>query len=237
MDEKTFLELAVRQIASLRETAQQEFPASTGLNYTLLTCENNLNGILLGAANETNDDEVEPVIPEGFNEDNFRDFLNTNSAAFDTTGEELASSVTDVAGLVDVNNDGNLVEVGNFDESADAIAEQIDLLEAENGELPEVSNLVTVSYTALNEEELTEENVREILDHPISQTLNKLGNIQLLSIEPGEQASTKNAVFVVLEEGRLPLKALALNAVAYRGIHVFPGIGAVQAVGSTNFIE
>lgn len=233
MDEKTFLEVAKLQIANLRATLQTQFPDNTNAADILQNCELGLTALVDGMAEGQ-------VIPAGFTEETFRAFLESNATVLtddETTLDDVAPNITDVAGLVDVNGDGNLVEVGNFDASADAIAEQLDELELAGEEIPEASNLLTVTYTRVNEGELTEANVRSILDHPISQTLNKLGNIQLLSIEPTDVPSKKEAVFVVLEEGRLPLKALALQAVAYRGVHVFPGMGAVQAIANVNFIE
>jgi hypothetical protein len=179
--------------------------------------------------------EVVPlVVPENMSEENYRNLIEDN---FD---EETAQRILEnggipVAGLVP-NENGELVEVGNFDESADEAEALVADFEEENGEERIPENLVTVRYSRLDGQELTEEDTKAIIEHPISENLKRIGDIYLRRIQDTEQASTKDAVFIVAEENKNMLKTLAYNVAVYKGIHVFPGLGRVQAVGNVNFL-
>jgi hypothetical protein len=58
----------------------------------------------------------------------------------------------------------------------------------------------------------------------------------LIEIKEGASDAQKVAVFAILNEGNLSLKALALGIATYRGVMPIPGIGMIQAVGQANFI-
>jgi hypothetical protein len=148
--------------------------------------------------------------------------------------DELVAGVRDVVGLVP-DAEGNLTAVGSIDESAAFADELVAQHEEEVGPI-EVSDSIMITYTRLDENELTEAEVMSIITHPISVTLAHFGAVQLVEIQSGTADNVKVAVFGVVESGKVNLKTIALGAVAYRGVHPFPGIGSIQAVGSVNFV-
>lgn len=188
-------------------------------------------GVLSRAVEGLAGEVREPVLPDGFVfQENYDAFLEeqVNAVFPDSTSEQLKQELVDVVGVVQ-NEDGQYVEVGNVEASAAQANENIAVFEEENGEIF-TDHRIVITYNRLNGEALTEVNVREIINHPTSASLDKFGNIQLLEIADTEKANEKKAVFVVLEEGTISLKTLALNIASYRGKAVFPGIGAVSAV-------
>jgi hypothetical protein len=180
----------------------------------------------------------EPVLPAGFVQEDYDAFLEdqVNAVFPDSTVEELKANITDVVGAVQ-NAEGQYVEVGSVQDAAAQAKELVEAYEEENGEELYTDHRIVINYKRLNGEALTETNVREILNHPMSAALDHLGNIQLLDIVDADTPNWKKAVFVVLEEGTISLKSLALNVAMYRGKHVFPGIGAVEASADpVNFV-
>jgi hypothetical protein len=256
MDEKAYINFIINQMSALKDSAVTVLPAGHEALVALETCVETLKGEkpvapvvqLFKEAEEAtrlqvrdyadyddldddydDDDFVEPerVIPEGFTETEYDEFLAQQ--------QETGVGVGDVVGTVVDDATGEVKEIGNPLESAMAAREVVAQIEEDQGEV-EVENTIIIKYTNLSGDALTEANVHTIIDHPVSQNLKHLGAIQLITIRGTDDESSKEAVFGILEEGLVSPKALALNVAAYRGISVFPGIGAVRAVGTVNFL-
>lgn len=224
MNENNYTDLIVQQITSLYTTAADVLPENNPVLVALKQCLNTIN-------------DNTQVIPNGFTEDSFKKFLGEQVPAVfpDYQVDTLASTVTDVVGVV-ADESGNYVEVGNAEESIRKTIDMINEYELEEEEELEAENTISIVYSRLDDNELTIDNVHTIINHPISEPLKQLGAIQLMEINHLTEDSHKEAVFAVLEEGPLPLKALALGITSYRGVSIFPGLGQVQAIGSVNFI-
>jgi len=258
MDENTYLKLIVDQIKSLRISAAAGLPAEHRALGILDACIKNLESpaSTLGTPVPLYNDDADyaefyeapaAVIPDGFTEVTLAAFLAEQGADGvlndgddeDEYGEPYAPATLygkqDIVGTI-IDPDGTITEVGNIDQSAANVNEAVAAFEAEEEEEIEVENAITISYSRLDGQELTEDNVTDIINHPISDALKHFGTIQLISINDSEEASTKKAVFSVLEDGKLSLKTVALGVTAYRGVSVFPGLGKVKAVGSVNFL-
>lgn len=249
MDEKVYTDLIMNQLTGLKFSAERHLPATHPVNVAL---EKAISDILTNntaaapvapvLAKPADEDEEAPerVIPAGFaDEEEYDEFLDEQIAeAFADVDEEnlggIRDAITDVVGVLP-NANGDMVEIGNVQQSAAAADELVAQFEEENGEV-EVENSIYITYKRLDDRELTDDHVRTIINHPISASLQHLGNLQFMEIRGGETPSEKLAVFGIVEEGTISLKTLALGATAYRGVHVFPGIGRVSAAGAVNFI-
>jgi hypothetical protein len=236
MNEKNYIDLIAQQIKSLYTSASGVLPENHIVLSALQECLNKLK-------------EDTREIPDGFTEDTFNDFLTEQvPVVFPEKGlDNVTATVGDVVGVIP-DGKGNYVEVGNADESIQKVRDIIaknefyedeyddeyeDEYEDEN---QEVENTISIVYSRLDDNELTIDNVHTIINHPISDALKRLGSIQLMEINHLDEDYEKEAVFAVLEEGPLPLKALALGITSYRGVSIFPGLGQVQAIGSVNFV-
>jgi hypothetical protein len=103
-------------------------------------------------------------------------------------------------------------------------------IEQEFGVRPQAQREFTVRYSKDNGQPLSYAEVEQILAHPVSRGLDRLGRHQFLEVTPGETASVKNARFVLLADGEIDLATIALAATAYRGTFDFGGtIGLVSA--------
>lgn len=139
-----------------------------------------------------------------------------------------------------IEKDGAYVEIGDFAAATDKLEETITAIEDEleqAGEegFPEPEHAMSVQYTRLDGNPLSDEDVETILNHPVSAPLHRLGQLKLDTILPGETVASRVARFEIENPRRSTLVGLALGAVAYRGIKVFPGLGRVEAQGSVNF--
>jgi hypothetical protein len=259
MNEKLYTDLITSQVRTLRISAELHLPAGHPTLTVLDEALSKLEGQVVNTARPLFNDaianpafgeiiannpnladlfnEVEIVelnVPDGFTEESYKDFI-TEQLGEDLGEEILANGGVPVAGLVP-NEEGELIEVGNFDEAADATDEAIRELEEATGEERFPENILTVRYTRLDGQELTEDQTKTIVEHPISETLKKMGDIYLGRVEETDSISSKDAVFIVEDENKNMLKQLAYRATAYRGVHVFAGLGRVQAVGEVNFL-
>ena len=232
MDENNYTKLITDQLTSLYISASAVLPADHRTVQVLSDAVRRLN------SEDAFTPAAEPVranfLPAGFTEEDFNEFLTENEITPPVV-DEYTVNTPDVVGMV-VDNEGNYTETGNVVESAAAAAAAVAEIEEEEGEEIITDNLITISYKRLDSEDLTVQNVHTILNHPISEPLKNLGTIQLISVDAGEDASEKKAVFAILEEGTLSLKTLAVGVTSYRGISVFPGLGRVQAVGTVNYL-
>jgi len=221
MDEKIYTEFILAQLAALKASAETQFPAD---HKVLIALDEAITAI-----------GHNRIIPVGFTEDTYDEFLTEQieTVFADSNPDDVIDNITDVVGTV-VGADGTLTEVGDVVASGAAADDMVAAYEEEMGEV-EVGNSINITYTRIDGNELTVNDVQTIIDHPASDALKHLGTIQLLTINETDDVSKKEAVFGVLETGAISLKALALGAAAYRGVSVFPGLGRVQAIGATNF--
>jgi hypothetical protein len=257
MDENTLLKFIVDQVKSLRAAAADALPANHSALTTLSNAITELEGGTPAAprigfqaepanhrvyvANhdgyndedeeaEWEDEEYVRQIPEGMTEEQYDAFL----AEQDEGG--VAANATVVGNVPD--GQGGYIVAGNATEAfaqANAAADAEIEEAADEGEDLIVGNSITVEYTRLNEEELTERDVHFIVNDPISDALRHLGSIQLVQVRNTEQAHVKKAVFEVLEEGELRLNTLATGVAAYRGVVPFPRLGRIKAVATVDF--
>ena len=187
-----------------------------------------------------------------YDEDNADVFDDDYSASherdtYDEDDEDYAPLPAKVG--VEVNEEtGEVAVTGDVDEMAEvatSILEEKNFDAVENGDTRlEASPLFSVVYTLVDEEgELTDADVHTILKHPISAPLNHLGRIRLINIVPESDdednvwLSSKRANFELVEEGTLPLEALAARVLSYAGSHPFPRIGVVQARGEFHLVR
>lgn len=220
MDEqKIILDFIAAQLAQLHASAVANLPEGSPAIEVLSRAVAEIHGAVR-----------EPVLPDGFDQATYDAFLEeqVNAVFPDSTVEEMKANITDVIGVVQ-DADGQYVEVGNVEQATAGANDLVATFEEENGEIL-TDRRIVITYERLNGEILTETNVHEIINHPTSASLDKFGNIQLLEIADTDKANTKQAVFFVVEEGVVSLKALALSVAAYRGRAIFPRIGAVSAV-------
>lgn len=254
MDENTLLKFIVDQVKSLRTAAADVLPvthpALTTLSNAIVELEGgapaaprigfqaepaahhayaaNYNGY--EDDDEFDEEEYVRQIPEGMTEEQYDAFLAEQNEG------GVAADATVVGNIPDGN--GGYIQAGNAAESfarANNVADAEIEYAAEDGEELVVGNSITVEYTRLNEEELTESDVHIIVNDPISDALRHLGSIQLVQVRNTEQAHVKKAVFEVLEEGELRLATLATGVAAYRGVVPFPRLGRVKAVATVDF--
>ncbi len=234
MDEKILTEFILTQLAALLNSAEAGLP--TG-HKVIKALEEAMASILDDDFDEIDEIETpEAIIPQGFDAETYDAFLEEQVEVVfpERAVDSVRGSITDVVGTV-ITEDGTVTEVGDVIASAAAVDQIIADLEEEQGEELETPNIIKIKYTRLDDKELTVDDVNSIINHPVSSALKHLGSIQLLEINNTDSMSEKDAIFGILEEGTISLKILALGAASYRGVSVFPGIGRVQAVGSTNF--
>ena len=244
MDAQTLKTVGLTQLETLSLVATQSLGGEHSLTQALSQAAETVRAASVDSpAEETNTgetdadeatEEVGRVIPEGFaDEEELQSFLDEQLGEGED-GEEAGAAVLDVIGTR-YNEDGTTTELGNKEETfqrvREIIVEQNESLEEEGQEVPENPRQFSVEYKLLDGSTLTDETVNTIIAHPISNNLHSLGNLAILDIENGEDASTKTVNFVVLEEGELPLTAFERQIMEYRGSQVIPGIGLVQAVG------
>lgn len=203
--------------------------------------------------------EVEPVevAPEQPQvADELEDFLDENIVIAGLTPDEFVQVMDevpeDLAEVILANEDGDIgitgviekdgvtVEVGDWEGNVARMEELLaeeDQNRAEEGEapLPEPEHAILVTYTRLDGNTLSDDDVQAILDSNASAPLFKIGNLHLNRILDGQNIDTRVAEFEIENPTRSVLQGLALGAIAYRGIKVFPGIGRVEARGSVNF--
>jgi hypothetical protein len=258
MDENTLLKFIVDQVKSLRTAAADALPVTHPALITLSNAITELEGGTPAAprigfqaepanhrayvANYDGHDEDEDEdeaweveeyvrqIPEGMTEEQYDAFLAEQAEG------GVSANATVVGNVPDGN--GGYIAAGNAAESfaqANAAADAEIEEAAYEGEDLVVGNSITVEYTRLNEEELTERDVHFIVNDPISDALRHLGSIQLVQVRNTEQAHVKKAVFEVLEEGELRLNTLATGVAAYRGVVPFPRLGRIKAVATVDF--
>lgn len=244
MDEKTYIKFIVAQIEALRTSARDVLDEDHDV---VIALDELLDTI-----------SSRRVTPAGFTDESFDATLE------EQVDQELVNALDNggenVVGIVQNVETGEYVEVGNaeainlanqavedlenradFDDYNDDNADYNDVDDYYDEELVphgvrETDNYITVTYTRLDENELTDDQVKNIIEHPISNALNKLGAIQLVTVKNTENVAKKEALFAIMEQGELSLKTLAYGIASYRGITIFPGIGQVQAVGSVNFV-
>lgn len=168
-------------------------------------------------------------------------------AVLDETPADMAEAILnaenpdDIAVVGTIEVDGETVEVGNWDENMEKIDAGLEELEnalAEEGEEPlaEPEKLMLIKYTRLNGETLTEDNVKAIFAHPHSVGLQRLGaELKLANVASTDETNVKIAQIDISDSDRNAMTALALGAMAYAGVKVFPGLGRVEARGSVNF--
>lgn len=254
MDENTLLKFIVDQVKSLRAAAADALPANHSALTTLSNTITELEGgasaaprigfqaeparreyFAAGFHEDEDEDEWEldedvRRIPEGMTEGQYDEFV------LDQAEGGIEADATVVGNIPD--GQGGYIEAGNAAEAfaqANAAADAQIEEAAFEGEDLFVGNSITVEYTRLNEEELTERDVHVIVEDPISDALRHLGAIQLVQVRNTEQAHVKKAVFEVLEEGDLRLNTLATGVAAYRGVVPFPRLGRIKAVATVDF--
>lgn len=151
------------------------------------------------------------------------------------TGE--AENAAFVGGYGQDADTGQIVELAG---TSEAIVETNRLLNEflVEGDLDiEVDGLLRVTYKRENGEALTDENVMEIINAPISEGLRRFSkNLQLMAIQAGDAENVKTAVFspVDVSPEDLDITAIALGMVRYGGTVAFPNIGLVSAKAEVN---
>jgi len=228
MDENNYLSLIASQIGTLKASAAQALGEDHAAVRALNNCYESLTLDAL--------DIPARVTPNGFTPEAFEDFLTEQAPVLENEGTD---AVVDVVGTL-VDENGTITEIGDaeasFAQARDIVAaHEEDAAEYGEDDI-EVENSINVTYTRLDGQALTLENVQTIINHPVSAALKHFGAIQLVDVKATDNASEKQAVFAVLEEGAMPLKALALQVAAYRGITPIAGLGRIQAVGTVNFV-
>lgn len=251
-------ELINNDNGAILPAAPRDLFAGDGIEDILVRQDNLARQLNLNPEDFDADDEEadEFQVPDGLTEAQYLDFLEgqrgmleevmgglINEDGLPATPQEIATNIMDVVGAVPDGN-GNMVEVGNVDEATRQMDEMIEQQLTEAREMglavPEIGTperQIQITYTRLDGEVLTDVDVQRIIDHPISDSLRYLGDIQFFGTEEGETPNSRVAIFAVLEDGRVRLQHLALGAVAYQGQHVIAGLGAVQARGHVNFLE
>jgi len=234
MDENTYIKFIIDQVKALQASASNVLPVGHPALTTLTNCSAQLEnpGFVPGLV------EREPVLPDGFTQDAYDAFLQEQAVMFPERGlEGLKEDILDVVGVV---YEGDTpVEVGNIDASAAEARAQIEELREElreDGDDIEVENAFSVLYTRQDGKELTVEDAYKIVNDRQSASLRHLGQIRLVDVKTADADNKKEVVFTVLEEGKIPLEALALNITAYRGTVIIPGLGRVEAAGKVNFL-
>lgn len=240
MDEKTYIKFIVAQIEALRTSARDVLDEDHDV---VIALDELLDTI-----------SSRRVTPAGFTDESFDATLE------EQVDQELVNALDNggenVLGVIQNVETGEYVEVGNAEainlanQAVENIENRADFDDYNDDNdvddyydeelvphgIRETDNYITVTYTRLDEKELTDAQVNTIINHPISSALNKLGAIQLVTVKNTENVAKKEALFAIMEQGELSLKTLAYGIAAYRGITIFPGIGQVQAVGSVNFV-
>lgn len=197
------------------------------------------------------DDDDEPVIPNGFDSpEEYERFLETQAEALTTqevdeeTGEvhEHTQYPQDVAGVV-VKEDGEVVEVGNFDESLEALHAQTledrTIVDEETNEvivnmgMDDVEGL-RVRITRNDNNALSEDVVRNtILAHPQSAMMLRVFGRDFTIVD-ADEANSKDVIFTLGEDDERARKTGQLivnrpDMVAFAGTIVVPGVGSVSA--------
>lgn len=174
-------------------------------------------------------EDIARIFAGGYNED-----------GEDREDREDRGDFTDEIGIHGViEKDGEFVEVGDFAANAARMQELIEEVEAEQEEMGEEirepEHAINIRYTRLDGQALSVEDTLTILNHPVSRPLKNLGKLRFDSILEGEESATKIARFEIEDATRTTLVGMAMGAIAYAGIKVFPGLGQVQATGYVNF--
>lgn len=141
---------------------------------------------------------------------------------------------TGITGVIE--KDGELVEIGDFDANAARMEALVNEAEEEMGEaFDEPEHAVNIRYTRLDGQALTVDQTLTILNHPVSRPLHNLGKLRFDRIVETDNDAEKVARFEIEDASRAVLVGMAMGAIAYAGIKVFPGLGQVQANGFVNF--
>ena len=107
------------------------------------------------------------------------------------------------------------------------------LFEERFGYRPQATAQFAVTYSRPDGSELTVDMVHQILAHPISAGLSRLGDSVLTDVVDDEFASSKTAQFLLAARGEIDLATVAMGATAYCGSFDFGGnIGLVHANAS-----
>lgn len=237
MDTKTLTDITVAQLGALTQIISQrienlQIPAREGgAGDNSPTQVRELNSLIY--INEALKEVITKITvggttPENLTPEEYSDFLTSQNMIDNITPDSL------VAGTI-ITGDGELREVGNFDEAV-AKVEQALLVDSDTEEEEVVDqNTITIVYhldedfRGAEDPELTVEQVHTILDSPISRSgLEKFGDLELLSIEEGESPAEKQAVFRIDKKGAISPSYL-LSVVRYGGTIPFVGIGTVTA--------
>lgn len=112
-------------------------------------------------------------------------------------------------------------------------------VEEVTGVRPQAQPVFTVTYSKDDGGELTETMVEQILAHPISNALRRLGASQHVETTPGPDASVKVAHFAHLDNGGdIDMATVAMGVTAYRGTFNFGGdIGSVSANAQAQLVD
>ena len=239
MDENTIItKMIAGQLNALRDTAVEAFGDDSPLVAAL--------DAAIEAA--TGGEGAKRTIPRRFIDeaqyDNFvMDQMDTLTGNLDDTPTEEAAeiragiydNITDVVGAVPNPETGELEEVGSLDESVAKVDEAITEMENELGDEIEVGDYFIVAYTLMNGDNITEDDVDRIIQHPISNALRHMGHLNFAGVRRTDSPSTLEAVWRVELDGPISRKHFAVGAVAYAGQHVVPGVGLVQARGRVSW--
>lgn len=200
---------------------------------------------------EDGDEDYEPVVPNGFDSaEEYERFLETQAEHLTTqevdeeTGEvyEHTNHAYDVAGFVE-KEDGEVVEVGNLDESLDSLHAQVledrTIVDEETNEvivnmgMDDVEGL-RVRITRNDNNALSEDVVRNtILAHPQSAMMLRVFGRDFTIVD-ADEANSKDVIFTLGEDDERARKAGQLivnrpDMVAFAGTIVVPGVGSVSA--------
>lgn len=120
-----------------------------------------------------------------------------------------------------------------------AINGMLEVVQDMTGHRPQAQPMFTVTYTRDDGGELTEEQVNQILEHPVSDALRRLGANQHVHTANGPDVSVKVAHFALLaNDGDIDMATVALGATAYRGTFNFgPAIGSVTANAQAQLVD
>lgn len=185
----------------------------------------------------------ETVVPEGFNsQEEVREFARAQglseeeisklSNAVDNDTEEVLNTFTpDIVGNL-TDEQGNITgSVGSPEASIAAANEMLADDEAEGNPYADAWQ-VDFIYARADEQELTEDQVRIILDAPVSRSLKSvMGDFMLVNTLPGDEQFERRATLLFPragEGGTLAPGAVLSGIAAYRGVATIPGIGTVS---------
>ena len=227
------LEAEVRQAAQDLQASLEAVVGALVINDDV-TIHDNGTGTVTLATGEDNDGSG--LVALGAGTDGFNAALPTG-----------AGDILDVVATIGMPADAELAgqlgmlapELPAVPEGQHAINGVLELVEEATGVRPQAQPMFTVTYSKDNGEELTEEQVGQILAHPISDALRRLGANQYVETTPGPDASVKVAHFALLDNGGdIDMATVALGATAYRGTFNFGGtIGVVTANAQAQLVD